>query len=129
MPESFIFPKTLGACADRIYLLRQKRLDTQKLVDQIQAEESALREHIIQTLPKSEATGAAGKVARVTVVTKQVPQVKDWELFWSKFSKTRDRDLLQRRLSDKAIMERWEAGKKVPGVEAFTTVSLSINKV
>ena len=67
------FPKTLGACADRVYELRAKRLAAQKDVDAIEAEEKALKEHIINTLPKSETTGVAGKVARVTVVTKQVP--------------------------------------------------------
>ena len=125
----FKFPKTMGACADKIYELRQKRLDAQKVVDAIQAEESALREHIIQTLPKSETTGVAGKLARVTVVTKSIPQVKDWDAFYKYVAKNKAFDLMQRRLSDKAVTDRWEAGKKVDGVEAFTAVSLSINKV
>jgi len=123
------FPKTLGACADRIYELRAKRLTAQKEVDAIEAEEKALKEHIINTLPKSETTGVAGKLARVTVVTKQVPQVKDWEAFWKSFNKKTDTDLLQRSLSKAAVEARWEAGKKIAGVEAFTAVTLSINKV
>lgn len=123
------FPKTLGACADRVYELRAKRLAAQKDVDAIEAEEKALKEHIINTLPKSETTGVAGKVARVTVVTKQVPQVKDWEAFWKSFDKKKDTDMLGRTISKAAIEARWENGKKVAGVEAFTVVSLSINKV
>lgn len=123
------FPKTLGACADRVYELRVKRLAAQKEVDAIEAEEKALKEHIIDTLPKSETTGVAGKLARVTVVTKQVPQVKDWEAFWKNFNKKTDTDLLQRSLSKAAVEARWEAGKEVAGVEAFTAVTLSINKV
>ena len=78
---TYKFPKTMGACADRIYELKNKRLAMQKEVDAVEAEEKALKEHIINTLPKSETTGVAGKLARVTVVTKQVPQVKDWEAF------------------------------------------------
>lgn len=123
------FPKAMGACADRLYQLRQKRLEMQKEVDKVAAEEAALKEHIINTLPKSEASGVAGKLARVTVVTKQIPQVKDWDAFYKYVKKTGQFDLMQRRITDAAIKERWEAGKEVPGVEHFNAVSISVNKV
>lgn len=126
---TYKFPKTLGACADRVYSLRQERLEAQKKVDAMEAEEKALREHIINTLPKSETTGVAGKLARVTVITKSVPQVKDWDAFYAHVKKTSGFDLLNRALSKSAVEARWEAGKKVPGVEAFTAVTLSVNKV
>ena len=125
----FKMPKALGACADRLFTVRQQRLEVQKQVDLLQSEESAIKEHIINTLPKSEASGVAGKLARVTVVTKQVPQVKDWDAFYKHVKKSGDFDLLQRRLTDSAIKERWEAGKEIPGVEHFNAVSVSINKV
>ena len=123
------FPKEMGRCADLIYQLREKRLAGQKMVDEVEAEEKALKEHIINNLPKSETTGVAGKLARVTVKTKKVPVVKDWDQFWSKFNKKTDTDLMQRSLSKAAIEARWEAGKEIPGVEAHQVVTLSINKV
>ncbi len=126
---TFKFPKALGACADLVYSLRQERLAAQKVVDALEEKEKALREHIINTLPKSEATGAAGKLARVTVVTKEVPQVKDWKKFYAYVKKNNAWDLMQRRLSAAAVTERWEAGKEVAGVEAFQAVTLSINKL
>lgn len=122
-------PKTLGACADMVYSLKQKRLLIQHEVDELQAQETELRQHIIDTLPKSQASGVAGKLARVSVVTKVVPRVEDWRLFWSKFNPKRDSDLVQHRLSNEAVAARWENGEKVPGVETFTVVSLSINKL
>lgn len=125
----FKFPKAMGACADRLYELRNKRLEEQKVVDAIEAEEKALKEHIIQNLPKSEASGVAGKLARVTVVTKEVPQVEDWDTFYKYVKKTGQFDLMQRRLTDAAIKERWENGKEIPGVKHFQAVSVSINKV
>ncbi len=123
------FPKAMGACADKLFELRNKRLAMQKDVDVVAAEESALKNHIIENLPKSEASGVAGKLARVTVVTKQIPQVKDWDAFYKYVKKTGSFDLMQKRLTDAAIKERWEAGKEVPGVEHFNAVSVSINKV
>ena len=123
------FPKAMGACADRLFELREKRLEEQKKVDLIEAEEKAIKEHIIQNLPKSEASGVAGKLARVTVITKQIPQVQDWDKFYAYVAKTKSFDLLQKRLTDTAVKERWENGKKIPGVESFGAVTLSINKV
>jgi hypothetical protein len=127
--STFKLPKTMGACADRLYELRQQRLEVQKTVDKLAAEEAALKEHIINTLPKSEASGVAGKLARVTVVNKVVPQVEDWDAFYKFVKKTGSFDLLQRRLTDQAIKERWEAGKEVPGIKHFTATTVSINKV
>jgi len=130
MPEvKYKFPPKLGACADRLFQLREKRLEDQKKVDAIEAEEKALKEHIIQTLPKSEASGVAGKIARVTVVSKAVPQVKDWDVFYKHVKKTGEFELLQRRLTDTAIRERWDAGKQVPGVESFNALTVSVNKI
>lgn len=123
------FPKTLGACADKLYKLRQKRLEQQKKVQEIEKEEKALKAHIIETLPKSKASGISGKVARVSVITKKIPQVKDWETFYKHVKRTGNFELLQRRVSDAAVKERWEDGKKVPGVDHFNAVTISINKL
>jgi hypothetical protein len=123
------FPKSMGVCADKLYELRQKRLAQQKLVTEMEEEEKALKEYIINTLPKSETSGVAGKLARVTITSKEVPQVEDWDAFYKHVKKTGEFELMQRRLSDAAINERWEAGKKVPGVKAFKATSLSLNKV
>lgn len=125
----FKFPPKMGACADRLYELREARLAKQKEADAIEAEEKALKEHIIQTLPKSESSGVAGKVARVTVVSKDVPRVEDWDKLYKYVKKTGAFELLQRRLSDAAVQERWEAGKEIPGVGTFGVVTVSINKV
>lgn len=127
--KKFKFPKTMGACADRLYELREKRLGEQKKVDVIEEEEKALKEHLIQNLPKSEASGVAGKVARVTVVTKVIPQVEDWDKFYAHIKKKGEFDLMQRRVSDTAVKERWDAGKQVPGVKTFNALTVSINKV
>lgn len=123
------WPKSMGLCADKLYTIRQERLAQQKIVDALEAEEKALKEHIINTLPKSETSGVAGKVARVTITSKNVPQVKDWDAFYKYVKKTGEFELMQKRLSDAAINERWEQGKKVPGVEAFNVTSVSLNKV
>ena len=57
------FPKALGECIDQMYLLRAKRLDAQKAVDALKAEESMYEEHILNTFTKVSLNGAKGDVA------------------------------------------------------------------
>lgn len=126
---AYKFPKHMGACADLLYDLKNRRLAQDKVAGALLEEEKALKEHIIQNLPKSEASGIAGKVARVTVVTKEVPQLKDDDKFFAFMAKNKRWDLMQRRISDTAVREMWDSGKKVPGVEPFTVVTISLNKL
>lgn len=122
-------PKTLAQAADELYTTREERLKRQKEVDALAAREKELRDYLIANLPKSEASGVAGKVARATIKTKQVPTVKDWAKVHAYVKKTGAFELLQRRLSETAVQERWEAGKEVPGVEHFSAVVVSLEKV
>lgn len=127
--KTYKFPKKMGECADLLYNLRAKRLAGQKLVDEVEAEEKALKEYIINTLPKSEASGISGAIANVKVVNKMVPQVKDWDALYAYIHKTKSFDLLNRALNKGAVEERYEAGKKVPGVEDFQTTTVSVTKI
>ena len=122
-------PKTIGGCADALYQLREKRLEEQKKVDDIQAQETELKNHIIAMLPKSELTGARGKVASVSISTKSVPTVKDWDLVWGYIKKNNAFDMVQRRLNNSAVEARWENGRDVPGVEKFDVVTVSCTKL
>jgi hypothetical protein len=122
-------PKTLGACADRLFTLKAQLAALNMQAEALDAERKAIQERLIADLPKSEAAGIAGRLARATVVTKEVPTVKDWTAFYKTILKTKDFSLLQRRVSDAAVRERWEAGKKVPGVEPFTVVTVSVTKL
>ena len=123
------FPKSLAVCADKYYQLREKRLAMQKEVDILKAEETAYCNHLIDSIPKSEATGVAGKICRVSVKTDKVPRVEDWDKFYAHIKKTGEFDLLGRSPTKAAIEARWESGKKVPGVGTFTTVKLSVSKL
>lgn len=122
------FPKSLGACADRLSDVRDARLAAEKHAATIKEEEIALKEHIINNLPKGD-TGAVGKHHKVIITRKPKPQVKDWAAFYAYVGRTKAFDLLQRRLSDTAIMDRLENKKPVPGIEIFHTIDISLTKV
>lgn len=128
-PMKFKLPKTLAACADRLYEVKEERKAAQRIADQFKLEEAALTDHLINNLPKGEASSVGGKVARATIVTKQEPTVNNWDLLYAHIKKTGSFELLGRSLSAAAIKERWEAKKAVPGVGVFTVVKVSLNKL
>lgn len=127
--KEFKLPKTLAGCADLLYTTRQKRLDTQKQADDLEGQEKLLKAHLIDNLPKSEALGVSGKVAHVLIVTKQEPQVKDWDVLYAHIKKKGAFHLMNRALNKASVREQMEAGKVVPGVEMFTAVTVSLKKL
>lgn len=78
----FTIPKTLAACADLLYSTKQERLALGKQVAELEARESALREHLIDNLPKSDALGVTGKLARATIEDKDIVLMEDWPAFY-----------------------------------------------
>lgn len=125
-------PKSLGACADVLFDMRQERLALEKVVEAMKANERAITDHIIDNLPKGD-TGAAGKHHKVQTRVEQVPQIDNdnggWEKLYNYIKKTGSFDLLQRRLNTKAVMERLEDKKKVPGTKLFSVVKVSLTQV
>jgi hypothetical protein len=129
MAKTFKFPKSMGVCADRLYELRNKRIEEQKKVDLLQAEETALKNYIIDTLPKSELSGASGKKANVKIKVKDVPQIQDIDALYTYIRRSKRSDLLQKRLNEAAITEILDSGKSVPGIGVFPVTTISLTKV
>lgn len=125
----FAVPKQLGQAVDLLYTTRQARLIEQKDIAEYKSIETAIQEHLIAELPKSESTGQSGKLANAKIVTKAVPQVEDWDLLYAYVRKHKRFDLLQRRLNEEAVKEMWDAGVAVPGVTSFNAVSVSVTKL
>lgn len=129
VPKVLKVPRSLGGCADRLMLLRDLKKTAAAAVARIAEEESLIKNHLIETLPKSDAIGVAGKIARVTITAKVQPTVKDWDKFFAYVHKKKAYDLLQRRVSGTAVQDRWDNGLELPGVEKFNVVGVSVVKV
>lgn len=125
----FNMPEELALVVDLLHSTRQMRLEMDRQVRQLKARETAMRERLINELPKSNATGIAGKLARATIVTKVEPTVEDWDAFWKWLVRNKAYDCVQRRISAPAIRARWENKKQVGGVGTINVVTVSLNKV
>lgn len=133
-------PKSLGACADLLYETQQKRYDIQKEIDRLTKLETDIREHLINNLPKSEATGVTGKLATARVVEKEVVELygteRDrFEKVYSYILANAKKDpgvwsLLQRRVGDAAAKELIAAGKGAKiGARLGKVPAISLTKV
>lgn len=121
-------PKSIGACIDKLYRLKEKRRAIESQADEVKKEENALEEHILETFSKSDLDGARGKVATAGVTRTTVPTVKDWDQLYAYIKEHDAFDMLQRRVSTSAYRERLYAEEPVPGVESFEVVKLSLTK-
>ena len=122
-------PKTLAGIVDLFYKVRAERLAEDRYVNDIKEFENELKRELINQIPKSEATGVAGKVARATIVKKDVESVRDWDAFYAYMQKNKAWDLLQRRVNSSALKARRDAKKPVPGTEVVAIVDVSITKI
>ena len=128
-PKEYKLPKTLAGCADALYTIREERLTLQREAESLSVREGLLREHIINTLPKSQATGISGRIANAKIERKEIPQIVDKLLLQKYIKRTGAFELLQNRISESAVLERWADGKTIPGVKAFTVLKVSCTKI
>jgi hypothetical protein len=126
--KAFVLPKTAAKVADLLYKTREERYAINKQAEEKEEIEKACRDFLIANLPKGDASGVAGAIARVSIEVKEIPQVSDWPALQAYIKKNDAFDLLQRRLSDTAVQARWDDKKKVPGVIKFTTRKVSCVK-
>jgi hypothetical protein len=122
-------PAKLGAAVDLLFTTRQKRLVVQQTIKEMEDLEKRIKDHLINTLPKSDASGVAGKLARAAITSKKVPTVKDWDSLYAYIKQNDAWELLQRRVNNTAVDDRWDAGDDIPGVEAFVAVNVSVTKI
>lgn len=121
------FPKSMAACADLLYTIREERLEADRAAAALKERETALVNHIIEKMDK-QASGAVGKTHTIRIVTKAKPVVNDWAKFYAYVQKFGAFDMLQKRLGEKAVEDRLAAGKKIPGLGTFTAVTVSLTK-
>lgn len=125
-----LIPSNTAECVDAYYKLQQQRLAKGREVKRLEEIERRLKESLIQTIPKSKATGIRGQVAQAVVNTDEVPVVDDQEKLWKYLQRTKNYHLVNNlKASSPAVKELWNEGKSVPGVGKFTVTKLSLRKV
>lgn len=125
-------PKTLGARIDLIYKLRAERITKEREFEleiaALKTQESEIKQAIIDELQAANLEQGSGSLATAAVQVKLSPRPVDWGKLYKWMEKTKAFEILERRVSRAAFLERWEAGVAVPGVEVFESRELSLTK-
>lgn len=85
-----------------------------------------LANQVIQLYSEDDLLTVKLKGGSVTRVSQAVPQIQDFDAFFTFVTEKNAPELLHRRISADAWRERTENGETIPGVEPFTRVSLRI---
>lgn len=119
-------PISIGPTVDKLHQLRERKRKLEAEVAEIEAEFKDLEERLLLKLEAEGSDKGAGKLATVSISRNVVGNVTDWEALNKFIKKTGYFHLYQRRLSDAAVRELFEQGKKVPGCEPFTKLRLNL---
>ena len=121
--------QAMGELADEWWTLRASRLAIEKEVARIREQESRAKSALLQSLTENKVTSVGGQKVRVTLVVKDKPCVNDWEEVYSYIRETGSFDILQRRIGERAVKDRWDDGVKIPGIESYPIDEISYSKM
>jgi hypothetical protein len=125
--------ETLGQLLTKLHKARQKKIVTDAAAKEADGEVETAKKAVLDYLQAQGMEKGGDKNLTVSVTTKTVPTVKDWDAFYAFIKKNNYFHLLHRRVSEPAwreIHEQLAAKKKeVPGTEPFTKIDLSVTAV
>jgi hypothetical protein len=101
---------------------RTERLAADKVAQALASEEAALKQELINAMRDEELFAAGNAYVQFTLRRKTKYQAMDWEQIQNYIVDNGAWDLIQRRLSETAIVER---GAAIPGIAAYEFDDLS----
>lgn len=119
---------SLGKLIDRMYLIREKIREVEKVIKELKRKKSRLEVRALRKFEKDDIDGCRGKLGQARINTTPFPSIKDRRKFDRYVRKHNAFDLFQNRINSKAYKARVEEGEEVPGVNVFERVSISIRK-
>jgi len=124
-------PEHLGQVADEYKRVSQIRLALDKVAEGVKARESELKNHLIDNIDSDNESGVMGRNYQATIKLDKRPRMdaEFWPQFHAWIAENDRFDLLQKRLSDTAVMDLINSGVELPGIEKMTVKSVSVRKV
>jgi len=122
-------PAPLGLQIDALYKLKEELRAHQEVEKGIQERIAAAEAKLMETMEAEGVEKSTGKLATISISETVTGNVTDWDVFWGYILKTKNTQLLQRRVSDPAIRELFALKSSIPGVEPFTKKRLNVRKV
>jgi len=127
--EKTLKADTLGSLIDRLEAIREEKRLLAEKEKEVNARFKDLEAMVLERLDKEGMEKATGRKASVSRSHTVVGTLQDWEALTKFIKRTGNFQLFQRRISDPAFRELLESKGSVPGVEAFTKVTLNLRSL
>lgn len=121
-----LVPIQIGPTIDKLNDLREAKRKLEAQVSEIEGQYKDLEEALMDKLEAEGSDKGSGKHASASITRNVVGNVTDWDKLNAYVKKTGYFHLYQKRLSDPAVRELFEQGKKIPGCEPFTKRRLNL---
>lgn len=120
---------TIGALADALHAIRERRVAAEQVVKAIEEEYRAAEAKLIEAADAQNTSTGKGARASFSVNESIVPQVKDWDAFYKYIYKNKFAHLLERRPSVTGCRELFDTKGAIPGVEKFAKRRVNLRGV
>jgi len=111
----------------QILSLRKKRLSLQREADLLEQQEKELISGVINSMNQNGLTALKEGDDEVELVTTQEPVANDWAKIVGYVIANDAVDLLQKRLTPRAVKARWADGVTIPGIDKMPKQTLKFN--
>jgi hypothetical protein len=133
MSEGAMFPRTLGECIDLAYTKREERLQLQRQAKELEKFEDALNEHVLQMFTETDLNGAKGQICTAAIMKSEKPVIDSddpeaWDKYLLYVKEHNAFELLHKRITQTAVMDRLSNGEQIPGIKVITETKLSLTK-
>lgn len=127
--EGGVVPMTTPALVEFFINTRAERLELDRQAKEVKEQEDAAKAELLRRMSESGQHALASERMTVVLNRKEKPVPTDWAKLYAFILDTGAVELLQRRVAEGAIKERWEAGVEIPGVGVFPVDDLTIRKI
>lgn len=119
----------LGSMIDNLWQLREDKRKSEAATKLIEKDIEAAETELLERLDKEGMDKATGRLGTISIGEALVGTIEDWDAFTAFLAKTKNFQLVQRRISDVAYRELLGMGKPVPGIKPFTKRKLNLRSV
>lgn len=110
------------------YELREKRLKLQREADELEQQEKDILYSLTADLKPGQTYTGIDSGFTYKATSKVIPISQDWVKTLDFIQKTGSIDLLQKRLTESAVILRWDSGVDIPGVGRSDRWSVKVTK-
>lgn len=117
---------TVGELSDKLWDIREQRRLIAAQDKQLTEEAAKVESELLEAMKQAGIESGRGGHATFTRTESILPNVENWDAFYSYISRNKYLHLLERRPAVKACRELFEKNGAIPGVVPFTKVSIRL---